>query len=313
MSLSFIVQNLSFFPRGENMFPLTHIKPDIYIEGFNNIYYFEFNKYHHHALESHDFWEMVYVDKGKIIANVNGNSSTLEEGQAIFHVPGEKHSHTSNREVANNMLVVSFTCNNECMDFFKNKTFTLDKTSKTLLSLFIKEAQNALGQIPNNYNFKGPLVFSDEVFGACQLMQFHFVEFLIKLIRGNAHSTSNNIRTRLSDKSDAIDLIVSYMTENIYNDINLEKICNRFYLRKSRLSILFKEFIGKSPMEYFSELKIKEAKKLLREDNLSVSQITFKLNYSSIHNFSRAFKKATGFSPTGYKKSVLSLQNANAE
>ena len=66
-------------------------------------------------------------------------------------------------------------------------------------------------------------------------------------------------------------------------------------------------------MEYFSELKIEEAKKLLREDNLSVSQITFKLNYSSIHNFSRAFKKATGFSPTGYKKSVLPLQNANEE
>ena len=295
------------------MFPLTQIKSDIHIEGFNNIYYFEFNKYHHHALEKHEFWEMVYVDKGKIIANVDGKSSTLEEGQAIFHMPGEEHSHTSNGEVANNMLVVSFTCNNKCMEFFKNKTFTLDKTSKTLLSLFIKEAQNALGKIPNNYNFKGPLEFSDEVFGASQLMKFHFVEFLIKLIRGNAHATSNTIRTRLSDKSDAIDLIISYMKENIYDDINLEKICNRFYLRKSRLSVLFKEFTEKSPMEYFNELKIEEAKKLLREDNLSVSQITFKLNYSSIHNFSRAFKKATGFSPTGYKKSVLPLQNATEE
>ena len=313
MSLSFFVQNLSFFPRGKNMFPLTQIKSDIHIEGFNNIYYFEFNKYHHHALESHNFWEMVYVDKGKIIANVNGKSSILEEGQAIFHMPGEEHSHTSNGEVANNMLVVSFTCNNKCMEFFKDKTFTLDKTSKTLLSLFIKEAQNALGKIPNNYNFKGPLTFSSEVFGASQLMKFHFVEFLIKLIRGNAHSKSNNIRPRLSDKSDIIDLIVTYMADNIYNDINLEKLCNKFYLRKSRLSTIFKEFTDKSPMEYFNDLKIKEAKKLLREDNLSVSQITFKLNYSSIHNFSRAFKKITGFSPTGYKKSVLTLQSIEDE
>ena len=295
------------------MFPLTQIKTDIYIEGFNNIYYFEFGKYHKHELESHDFWEMVYVDKGKIIANTEGKTAILEEGQAIFHKPGEKHSHTSNREVANNMLVVSFTCNDDCMEFFKDKTFTLDKTSKMLLSLFIKEAQNALGAIPNNYNFKGSLNFSSEVFGSSQLMKFHFVEFLIKLIRGNAHATSNSIKKRLSDKSNTIDLIVSYMNENIYNDINLEKLCNRFYLRKSRLSVLFKEFTGKSPMEFFAELKIKEAKKLLREDNLSVSQITFKLNYSSIHNFSRAFKKSTGFSPTGYKKSVVPLQNENAE
>lgn len=294
------------------MFPITPIKTDIYIEGFNNIYYFEFGKYHKHELESHEFWEMVYVDKGKIIANTESKTSTLEEGQAIFHQPGEKHSHTSNREVANNMLVVSFTCNNECMSFFKNKTFTLDKTSKMLLSLFIKEAQCALNEIPNNYNSTKPLEFSGDVFGASQLMKFHFVEFLIKLIRGNAHATSNSIKNRLSDKSDTIDLIISYMNDNIYNDIDLEKLCNRFYLRKSRLSVLFKEFTGKSPIEYFSELKIKEAKKLLREDNLSVSQITFKLNYSSIHNFSRAFKKSTGFSPTGYKKSVVPLQNENA-
>ena len=295
------------------MFPLKQIKTDIYIEGFNNIYYFEFGKYHKHELESHDFWEMVYVDKGKIIANTENKTSTLEEGQAIFHKPGEKHSHTSNREVANNMLVVSFTCNNDCMDFFKDKTFTLDKTSRMLLSLFIKEAQNALGVIPNDYNSKLPLEFSTDVFGASQLMKFHFVEFLIKLIRGNAHATSNSVKKRLSDKSDTIDLIISYMSENIYNDINLEKLCTRFYLRKSRLSVLFKEFTGKSPMEYFAEFKIKEAKKLLREDSLSVSQITFKLNYSSIHNFSRAFKKSTGFSPTGYKKSVVPLQNENAE
>ena len=295
------------------MFPLTKIKTDIYIEGFHNIYYFEFGKYHHHDLESHSFWEMAYIDKGKVIANTPNKTFLLEEGQAIFHGPGEKHSHTSNREVANNMLVVSFTCNDECMEFFKNKTFTLDKASKMLLSLFIEEAQNALGKIPNDYNFKGSLDFSNATFGSCQLMKFHFVEFLIKLVRGNAHAASHSIKNRLSAKSGAIDLIVSYMNENIYNDINLEKLCNRFYLRKSRLSVLFKELTGKSPMEYFTELKIEEAKKLLREDNLSVSQITFKLNYSSIHNFSRAFKKATGFSPSGYKKSVVPLQNSDAE
>ena len=59
-------------------------------------------------------------------------------------------------------------------------------------------------------------------------------------------------------------------------------------------------------MRYYSDLKIKEAKKLLREDVLSVSEISEKLNYSGIHNFSRAFKEATGFSPMGYKKSIIS-------
>ena len=57
-------------------------------------------------------------------------------------------------------------------------------------------------------------------------------------------------------------------------------------------------------MEYFFDLKITEAKRLLLESELSVSKISDMLNYSSIHNFSRAFKRATGDSPQNYKKRV---------
>ena len=58
-------------------------------------------------------------------------------------------------------------------------------------------------------------------------------------------------------------------------------------------------------MEYYSKLKIKEAKKLIRESTYSVSEISEMLGYSSIHIFSRAFKKKTGMSPTDYSKSII--------
>ena len=51
--------------------------------------------------------------------------------------------------------------------------------------------------------------------------------------------------------------------------------------------------------------KIKEAKKLIRENNYSVGQISEMLGYSSIHNFSRAFKKAVGMSPSAYGKTII--------
>ncbi len=297
------------------MFSLKQVKTDIYLEGFNNIYYFEFGKYHSHPPESHNFWEMVYVDKGKIVAVTDGISCDLEEGQAIFHKPGELHAHISNREVANNMLVVSFTCNSECMHFFEDKTFTLDKTSKTLLSLFMQEAKNALGTITNDYNDKSDLDFSNEKFGSAQLMKFHFVELLVKLIRtGDALSAKSHIEAgRPIAKNTLIELIISYLERNVYNNVTLNDICEKFFLRKSQLSVIFKEYTGKSPIQYYADLKIEEAKKLLREDSLSVSEITDSLNYSGIHSFSRAFKTATGFSPTGYKKSITLLQNTKTE
>ena len=121
--------------------------------------------------EMHNFWEMVYVDKGEIIALTDGKSSTLCEGQAIFHKPDELHAHTSNGEVANNMLVISFSCQSECMKYFENKTFTLDKTSKTLLSLFLKESENALGKISSDSYDQTPLDFSNCKFGSAQLLK----------------------------------------------------------------------------------------------------------------------------------------------
>lgn len=292
------------------MFPLTYINHDVVIEGFHNIYYFEFDKYHYHAPESHEFWEMVYVDRGRIVANSSGSICILEAGQAIFHRPGEMHSHISDKEVANNLLVVSFSCRSECMELFGGKVFDLGKTSRTLLSLFIREAKNALGSIPNDYNFRGALDFSEALFGSPQLMESHFAEFLIRLLRAeNAGLPEAKARTGLTEKSGVVDMITGYLKENVYACISLNDICNRFFLRKSQLSVIFKEHTGKSPMQYFRYMKIEEAKKLLREDNLSVSEITDMLGFSGIHNFSRTFKNETGFSPTGYKKSVLLLQN----
>ena len=288
------------------MFPLTRVKNDIEIDGFHAIYYFEFDKNYYHLPESHNFWEMVYVDKGEIITLTDGKSSTLSEGQAIFHKPGELHAHTSNGEVANNMLVISFSCQSECMEFFENKTFTLDKTSRTLLSLFLKESENALGEISSDFYDKTPLDFSDCKFGSAQLLKYHFTEFLIKLLRCGASMSFNTANTRQTTQDTLAEMIVSYMKNNVYTPITLNDICDNFFLRKSQLSIIFKEYTGKSPMRYYSDLKIDEAKKLLREDVLSVSEISEKLNYSGIHNFSRAFKEATGFSPLGYKKSIIS-------
>ena len=86
------------------------------------IHYYEFNKNFSYDGESHNFWEMVYVDNGRINAITNGVGLTLEEGQAIFHEPMEVHAHISDNRVANNMLVISFSSDSKEMKYFKNKT-----------------------------------------------------------------------------------------------------------------------------------------------------------------------------------------------
>lgn len=289
------------------MFEMQRITCDIHIEGFNSIYYFEFGKDFSHVPERHDFWEMVYVDNGRINAITNGVGCTLKQGQVIFHEPMETHAHISDNRVANNMLVVSFTTSSEVMQYFKSKTFTLDKTCKMLLSLFLEEAKNALGNIPGDYENKDNLCFDSADFGAVQLMQCHFTEFLIKLIRnGSAMSekVSPSEKSRNIASNSLSELMCEYMKNNIYSSLTLKDVCTEFLFGKTQICKIFRESMGMSPMDYYSDLKINHAKKLIREKNHSVSEIADMLGYSTIHTFSRAFKKSVGLSPTAYAKSI---------
>lgn len=290
------------------MYEMQKINYEIKLDGFNSIYYFEFGKDFTHTPEKHDFWEMVYVDSGRVNAITNGVGCTLEQGQAIFHQPQEIHAHVSDNRVSNNMLVISFTTNSESMGHLKNKTFTLDKTCKTLLSLFLEEAKNALGKVPSDYENKNPLSFKPDVFGASQLLECYFTEFLIRLIRSGstlANEVSPTKKARDIANTSISELMSEYMKENIFSSLTLKDVCTHFMLGKTQVCKIFRESMGQSPMEYYMNLKIKEAKKLIREKDYSVGQIAEMLGYSTIHNFSRAFKKSVGMSPKSYLNSIF--------
>ncbi len=278
------------------------------IEGFNSIYYFEFGKDFSHPPEKHDFWEFAYVDCGEVKTLITEDvSEKLYEGQVMFHRPMSPHAHVSNNLVSHNQLVVSFTCHSEAMDFFDNKVFTLDKTEKTLLSLFIKEAKFALNGIPGDFTDKNALDFSKFPHGRFQLLECYLTEFLILLKRRysqNDNATDYKNNERIKGQNTTIETIIEYLKNNLYETLTVSDICSKFFIGKSHLYKLFSEFADTSPMEYFSNLKIKEAKRLLLESELSVSEISSILGYSSIHNFSRAFKTAVGDSPYGYKNRI---------
>lgn len=287
-------------------FDLQKITREIQIKGFNSIYHFEFGKDFSHPPERHDFWEMVYVDGGEINAITNGIGRTLTQGQVIFHSPMELHAHISNRVVPNSMLVVSFTTDSPSMKFFDKKVFTLDKTPKALLSLFIKEAKVALGRVPNEYTDKNPLDFRSAPFGSLQLLECYLTEFLLLLKRSDEGAISHVTRTvdsRELAQNSIAELMGEYLRDRVDGSVNLSDICSKFFMGKTQLCKLFSEYYGEGPIEYYNGLKIAKAKTMLNE-SISVSRISDLLGYSSIHNFSRAFKKAVGLSPSEYRKKI---------
>lgn len=288
-------------------FEMVPVNREIEIEGFHSIYYFEFSKSFYHPPEKHDFWELVYVDDGSINAIVDGIGCSLNRGQVIFHQPMEQHSHIANGEDASNVVVVSFSCRSDIMSFFDRKIFTLERAPRRILSLFMEEAENAVGRLPGDYANKKPLDFSKAAPGAVQLMECYLVEFLFSLIRSDQNSVlamSHTPDTRRLAESSLSDSVESYMEQHVAEPPSLEVLCRHFSVSRTYLCRIFREATGTSPVDYWTNLKIRRAKALIRQGGCNITQISEQLGYSSIHHFTRMFKRVTGMAPTAYRDSV---------
>jgi AraC-like DNA-binding protein len=76
------------------------------------------------------------------------------------------------------------------------------------------------------------------------------------------------------------------------------------------LSSLFSAIEGRTIENYFIEQRIEKAKELLIYDQLTLSQIAFQLEYSSVAHLSTQFKKVTGLTPTYFKEVGAIKRNA---
>lgn len=96
-----------------------------------------------------------------------------------------------------------------------------------------------------------------------------------------------------------------YLEENIYNGkISIQDIADKSNISEVYFRRLFKEKYGISPVQYINGNRIKTAKNLLVEDNLSISEISQACGFLDVYSFSRAFKKRVGISPSQYKKDM---------
>jgi YesN/AraC family two-component response regulator len=109
-------------------------------------------------------------------------------------------------------------------------------------------------------------------------------------------------------KSQIIEKIKNVIVDLVHHQNNDSKInlsdllSDKLQHDYNYLSNLFSEIEGTTIEKYFIAQKIEKVKELLVYDELSLSEIAYRLNYSSVAYLSNQFKKITGLSPTHFKK-----------
>ena len=118
----------------------------------------------------------------------------------------------------------------------------------------------------------------------------------ISKIEDHVRQKSNDAAHSRIDK--ARHIISKRFTDNSFS---LQDICSEIYLSTSQFSALFKEGTGQTFVEYLTEVRIDEAKRLLKATDLRSYEIADRVGYQDPRYFSSIFKKITGFTTTEYR------------
>ncbi len=95
--------------------------------------------------------------------------------------------------------------------------------------------------------------------------------------------------------------LIGIMEENLEEtDFNVHKMCSMVHLSHMHFIRKVKQLTGKKPIDLLKSFRLKRAKDLLRQNNMTVAEIAYKVGYDMPNSFSRAFKKEFGISPTEY-------------
>lgn len=271
------------------------------------IHYFEYEKNFTFSGEAHNFWEFLCVDKGEVTVTADNQVHTLKKGNIIFHKPKQFHSVAANGKIAPNLVVISFVCLSPAMSFFENKILQLGEAERSFLATIIAEANDAFLTPLNNPYTKQLLGNPNQSPGAEQLIQLSLEQFLISLYRKGNLTVSNSKLTKsvkLRQEEEIFEHIKTYMESHLSQTLTIEQICQDNLIAPSQLQKLFHNKCKSGIIEYFSYMKINRAKELIREKNMNFTQIADSLGYTSIHYFSRQFKKITGMTPSEYALSI---------
>ena len=121
---------------------------------------------------------------------------------------------------------------------------------------------------------------------------------LLQIYLGNSKITSGNT---------LYDNILAYIQRNFMQQITISDIANACLCSNSTVSHLFKSQSGKTVNEFITELRIKQAKNLLKTTDLSISEIAIICGFDNINYFPTTFKRYTNITPTEYRHNKTDL------
>lgn len=255
-------------------------------------------------LHYHDFDELVIVLGGSGMHETKSMKSAISAGDVFLIKQGQPHIYTEMKNLRIvNILFERNTLKIDWKKFREVQGFTaLFETEPKLRERTNFRNKHTL--TPEQLDEISSLLFKmkheiDEKNSGWQIMAFNMLHELFILL---ARSYSNT-RKKNSRRMVCLSHMTQFIESNYGKDITRDMIIKSGNTSSAVGTRIFKELLGKSPIEYLTHIRITHAADMLKHTDKSVSDIAFLCGFRDSNYFSLQFKKATGSSPRKFRNS----------
>ncbi|MGG3625113.1 response regulator [Bacillus gobiensis] len=131
------------------------------------------------------------------------------------------------------------------------------------------------------------------------------LEEITLLLKCGLEEIERTFIPRLPDNGNGGQLItkaLDYIADHYKENVTLQSVADTVHVSKNYFSILFKKQTGYNFIDYLMEMRIREAKRLLIEENSRIYDVAETAGFNSVKYFNKLFKKMTGLTPLEYRE-----------
>ena len=279
-------------------------KPENFVERRLNIYKKEVPcldaAWHYHAE-----YELLYISKSSGIRFVGDSVAPFSPGDLVLvgaylpHLWRNDAAYYGEQEKNQvKTIVVKFLANFIGTDTFNNPEFStisqlLDKAKYGIC--FSKKIVQELHQ---------ELIEITELSTTRQSIKLLDILHKLSISTGNQILSSTDMRQYTQASSNRLDNVLKHISDNYSDTIRLNDVANIACMTTNSFCRFFKKMTNKSFTQFLNEVRIRNASRLLAQESLSVSDISYRVGYNSITNFNKQFKLIMGTTPKTYRQTT---------
>lgn len=247
------------------------------------------NKHMVSTIHYHEEYELYYMLDGGTTYFIDGEIFSINKGDFVFIPKGLSHNTDNQNYRYNERILISFR--EEI--FHENQQFILEELAKTRV-VYVPDTHLP---VLESLLFKIEAEYVQSEKGKEVLLDLYIQEVLTLLYRYKCE------RKSVIQESDKIVYTISeYIGKNYGQDITLKSLSKDFAISEGYLSRKFKAVSGLGVNQYITYVRISHAEKLLRDSDLSVTEIAEKCGFCGSTYFSSVFRKVKGVPPLTYRK-----------